>query len=121
MIPGNYEDEEVTKQSNFYQTITDKYEVEVKSSTLFVDFIKDDLYCHLAHLPSQMVPYNDKVFCLFGHIHRLRLAQKFIKDGILYVGWNVGVDGNHFRPYSIEDIKFQLNGILNHYDEEVFI
>ena len=51
-------------------------------------------------------------FRLFGHIHRMQVVKKF--------GLNVGGDGNHYRPYSYEDVMFQKNGIANHYDDEVF-
>lgn len=35
-------------------------------------------------------------------------------------GLNVGVDANHFRPISEDDVLFFKNAILNHYDYEVF-
>lgn len=34
---------------------------------------------------------------------------------------NVGVDAWHFIPVSEDLIKFQINGIRNHYDENVFM
>ena len=34
---------------------------------------------------------------------------------------NVGVDAWHFTPVSEDMIKFQINGIRNYYDENVFM
>ena len=69
-----------------------------------------DTECFLNHYP---VNYDPTRFNITGHIH-----------GLWKVRWNmvnVGVDAWHFKPVSEEWIKFQMNGIFNHYDENVFI
>jgi calcineurin-like phosphoesterase family protein len=51
-------------------------------------------------------------WCLFGHIHARQRVKKF--------GVDVGVDGNNFTPMSLKDVKFYLEAIDKHYDEEVW-
>ena len=69
-----------------------------------------DTECFLNHYP---VNYDPTRFNITGHVH-----------GAWKIRWNmvnVGVDAWHFKPVSEEWIKFQYNGIFNHYDENVFI
>lgn len=64
---------------------------------------------YVTHYPIQgkKDQYN-----LVGHIHS---AWKFQLNMI-----NVGVDVNHFRPISIDQIRFFINAIENFYDDDVW-
>jgi len=71
--------------------------------------LKNGEQAYLTHKPSEC---KKDMFNLFGHIHGLRKVS--------INGLNVGVDANHFRPLSEDDVLFFKNAILNHYDHEVF-
>lgn len=64
----------------------------------------------LVHKPTETIP---DMFNLCGHIHGLWKVQKWII--------NCGTDAWHFFPIPAEKIEFQRNGIVNHYDDDVFI
>lgn len=71
----------------------------------------------MAHLPSEIKKAvedpNDPIdFGLFGHIHRSQMVRRY--------GINVGIDCNNYFPMSLDDVKFFINAIKNHYDNEVF-
>ena len=71
----------------------------------------------MAHLPSEIRKAvedpNDPIdFGLFGHIHRSQMVRRY--------GINVGIDCNNYFPMSLKDVKFFINAIKNHYDNEVF-
>lgn len=77
----------------------------------------DDIKLGLSHLPSEIEravndPNNPINFGLFGHIHKLQMVRRY--------GLNVGIDCNNYFPMSLDDVKFYINGIKNHYDSEVF-
>lgn len=76
----------------------------------FSDYGIEKLY--ITHKPEDCIKDNDKIFNLFGHIHALQKVRKY--------GLNVGVDCNHFYPVSFQDVKFYINAIKNHYDNNVF-
>ena len=65
----------------------------------------------LTHQPSLNVE-DRKNFELYGHIHRLQVVKKN--------ALNVGCDCHYFKPISLQDVLWQKNAILNHYDEYVF-
>ena len=65
----------------------------------------------ITHQPSLNVE-DRKHFQLYGHIHRLQI----VKQNAL----NVGCDCHYFKPISLQDVLWQKNAILNHYDEYVF-
>ena len=66
----------------------------------------------LIHEPEKGIIDND-LFFLYGHIHRLQTVKR---NGV-----NVGVDCHHFFPINLDDVYFQINGVLNHYDKNVFM
>ncbi len=33
---------------------------------------------------------------------------------------NIGIDTNHFRPTSIDQIKFYHNAVLHHFDNDIW-
>lgn len=123
---GDFGDPEFAKLLNFKKMVLvcGNYERRDKSvvDRLSKDpriVIVDEITCmdddgnvyRLVHEPvSGKIDESD--FCLFGHVHRTSVIKR---NGI-----NVGTDGNHFRLFSIDDVKWQRNGVLRHYDENVF-
>ena len=66
---------------------------------------------------NEITPYvnlkdDEKLYCLFGHIHGRQLVKRF--------GLDVGVDGHQYKPLSFDDVMFYITAIENHYDESVF-
>ena len=80
-----------------------------------------DLELVLGHEPTKVKTYIDtrakardpKAKGIFGHIHGRQKIKKF--------GVDVGVDGNDFTPVSLKTIKFYLEAIDKHYDEDVWV
>jgi calcineurin-like phosphoesterase family protein len=111
LLPGNYERDDY-KEDGYKQFLTDprvkiiepKHKILIKG----IEFT-------LIHEPCSISTeeYNIYSFYLFGHIHN---TQKIKRNGL-----NVGTDCFNFSPIDEEMIMFQYNGILNHYDENVFI
>ena len=70
----------------------------------------------LAHKPTDAkkeFEEDGKVgFVAFGHIHGRQKCKAW--------GIDVGVDGNNFKPYSIDDLKFYKEAIEKYYDNDVF-
>lgn len=69
----------------------------------------------LSHKPSVAKKQVSIVggFACFGHIHGRQKCKKW--------GIDVGVDGNGFKPYSRDEIKFLKEAIEKYYDDEVFM
>ena len=89
------------KLSDYFGTIVD----EGDGASLSLD----DLDLWITHYPS--LAQNDR-WNIVGHIHS---AWKFQLNSI-----NVGVDANHYRPTSMDDILFYINAITNFYDQDVW-
>ena len=69
----------------------------------------------LTHEPINCIDIkldNNIKFNLFGHIHKLQMVKSF--------GLNVGTDCHNYTPIDVETVKFYYNGIINHYDNNVF-
>lgn len=99
LILGNYDMDKQNLLRSYFDEIYYNLELTVGNTK-----------CFLNHYP---INYDPTRFNITGHIH-----------GLWKVRWNmvnVGVDAWHFKPVSEEWIKFQMNGIFNHYDENVFI
>ncbi len=65
--------------------------------------------CWLTHYPTRS--RSDK-FNIVGHIHgRWHIQKNMI---------NVGVDVNHFRPYSEDSVPYYLKAIKTYYDDDVW-
>lgn len=135
LLMGNYEEYECEKKFNnsftdFRDYIISNYNfMDVLENMTFkvVDrklTIKDAVSTiHITHKPSNCF-YNRTdneyvksagkiVMNLFGHIHEKCKIKRY--------GLNVGVDGHHYYPLSMEEVDFYLYAILNYYDEEVFM
>lgn len=100
-LPGNYDKDDILEELQ-----KDPRLEIIKSGHKYNDLI-------LIHEPDSGKdgPNN---FYLYGHIHRLQVVKKN--------GLNIGVDGNHYTPFSIEDVMFQKNAIdKGYYDDNVFM
>lgn len=71
----------------------------------------------LAHKPTvakkEYLEDGEIGFVAFGHIHGRQKVKPF--------GIDVGVDGNGYKPYSDEDLRFYKEAIEKYYDDDVFI
>jgi hypothetical protein len=109
LIKGNYD---ISSENGG----TAKYEINDKVLLKYFDEVYDELEIeiggekvYLNHFPTNM---KSETFNIVGHIHG---TWKVMRNAI-----NVGVDAWHFIPVSEDLIKFQMNGIRNHYDQNVF-
>ena len=98
LIIGNHDEEKLDKLNDHFINMVDE---------AFITIGGDGYY--LNHYP---VNCKKEHFNICGHIHS---SWKVQRNAI-----NVGVDVNHFRPYSLNDIKFLQNAISDFYDENVF-
>lgn len=105
LIKGNYDikdsakyevDDDLLKQ--YFDKVVDDMEIDIDNEKIYIN-----------HYPT-----NAKIdqFNIVGHIHGTWRVQRNMI--------NVGCDAWHFTPISEDMIKFQINGIRNHYDQNVF-
>ena len=100
LILGNYDRDNIDKfDHNLFESIKDDLTLKIKGTEYY-----------LIHKPIETIP---DMFNLTGHIHGLWKVQKNMI--------NVGTDVWHFFPIPEEKIEFQRNGIVNFYDENVFV
>lgn len=85
--------------SEYFTNIMNELEVDVNGEKIYIN-----------HYPTNRKP---QMMNIVGHIH----GTWKVKRNMI----NVGVDAWHFVPVSEDLIKFQINGIRNHYDENVFM
>lgn len=69
----------------------------------------ENIKFYLTHYPTTA---RSDVFNLVGHVHD---AWKFQANMI-----NIGIDVNHFRPTSIDQIKFYYDATLHHFDSDIW-
>lgn len=105
LVLGNYEREAGVDYMNSLLELFDKVKQDDVVEGMF-----------LYHEPIEGNKRREDSGCkylLFGHIHGRQKIKEF--------GIDVGIDGNNYVPYSIEDINFYLNAIdKGYYDSEVF-
>ena len=101
-IKGNYDD----KISN---DILNQYFDKVYDGGIILN---DPIIAEKVYINHYPVNGKDDIFNIVGHIHGTWKVQRNMI--------NVGTDAWHFYPVSAERIKFQINGIRNHYDQNVF-
>ena len=110
LVKGNYD-------NSIENGGTAKYEISDEILSEFFTKIVDDLEIKIGEelVYVNHYPTNRKPQCMniCGHIH----GTWKVKRNII----NVGTDAWHFNPVSEDMIKFQINGIRNHYDENVFM
>lgn len=103
-------------KGNYDETSTAKFAVNDDILRNFFDVVTTDGYtnigdteCYMNHYPTKG---KNEAFNLTGHIHGLWKVQRN--------SMNVGADANHFTPVSEQQVAFTINGIKNHYDQNVF-
>lgn len=101
LILGNYDMDNIDKfDHSLFESIQKDITLKIEGTDYF-----------LTHKPTETTP---DMFNLCGHIHGLwRVANRNII--------NVGTDAWHFFPIPVSKIEFQRNGIVNHYDGDVFV
>lgn len=105
LIKGNY-DEEETAKFKINDDILKKYFTKIVRSG-YIKINGEKVF--LTHYPTKG---KKNSFNIVGHIHeKWRVQRNMI---------NVGTDAWHFYPVSEDKIKFTMNAIRNHYDENVF-
>lgn len=106
LVKGNYDTNDGTAKFQISDELLEKY----------FDKVVDDMELKIG---NEMVyinhfPINAKKdqFNIVGHIHGTWKVQRNMI--------NVGCDAWHFTPISEDMIKFQMNGIRKHYDQNVY-
>lgn len=109
LVKGNYD---ISEENGG----TAKYEINDKILSKYFTKIVNDLTLKIGNenVYINHFPTNTKsdLFNITGHIHGTWKVQRNMV--------NVGVDAWHFTPVSEDLIKFQMNGIRVHYDQNVF-
>ena len=85
--------------SEYFTKVVDELELEIGGEIVYIN-----------HYPTKRKPQHMNIV---AHIH----GTWKVKRNMI----NVGVDAWHFTPVSEDMIKFQINGIRNYYDENVFM
>ena len=85
--------------SKYFTKIVDELEIDIDGEKIYIN-----------HFPINRKP---QMLNIVAHVH----GTWKVKRNMI----NVGVDAWHFTPVSEDLIKFQINGIRNHYDENVFM
>ena len=102
LIRGNHDrdttDEEFLKYFDKVVADGDGLEIQI-----------NDIPFNLTHYPTTA---RQDIFNLVGHVHD---SWRFQPNMI-----NVGVDVNHFRPVSADEILFFYNAILTHFDQDIW-
>lgn len=100
LILGNHDIDHIQNfDHSLFESVNEDLTLNIKGTDYF-----------LTHKPIDTIP---DMFNLCGHIHGLWKVQKNMI--------NCGTDVCHFFPIPEDKIEFQRNGIVNHYDENVFV
>jgi len=100
LILGNYDIANIKQfDHGMFESINEDLTLNIKGTEYY-----------LIHKPTETIP---DMFNLCGHIHGLWKVQRWCI--------NVGTDAWHFFPIPEDKIEFQRNGIINHYDDDVFV
>jgi len=106
LVKGNYDTPDGTAKFKIDDKILLEYFDNVyEDLTIMIN--KEEVFIN--HYPTSA---KDYLFNIVGHIHGTWKVQRNMV--------NVGVDAWHFTPVSLDTIKFQMNGIRNFYDQNVF-
>lgn len=142
LIMGNYERRDYKGEEELYVLSSHFYECNPLTDELEIpyEYIKKYLECYnskitpdiqyscgIVHEPSNIEKYysdNSLLFGLYGHIHEKQRAKYFDSNLSLvdnkFPMLNIGVDCNNFRPISLDQVLFTINGIVKYCDEEVW-
>jgi len=108
LVPGNYDKPEVLEQLSKDSRVHIGKRSGIKETNLLAP-----IGLYMMHEPIGMKECDNATwFYLFGHVHKLSMIKK--------QALNVGVDCHNFAPVSLEEVKFYINAVWNHYDENVF-
>ena len=119
-ILGQLNGDKILIKGNYDISVEDggtaKYEINDKILSKYFTKVVNDLEIeiggekvYLNHFPTNA---KVDVFNIVGHIHG---CWKVCRNMV-----NVGLDAWHFTPVSEDLIKFQMNGIRVHYDQNVY-
>jgi len=119
-ILGQLNGDKILIKGNYDISVEDggtaKYEINDKILSKYFTKVVNDLEIeiggekvYLNHFPTNA---RADVFNIVGHIHG---CWKVCRNMV-----NVGLDAWHFTPVSEDLIKFQMNGIRVHYDQNVY-
>lgn len=106
LVKGNYDNKDGTAKYNvsdellkeYFDKVVDDMEIEIDGEMVYIN-----------HYPTSAKASSMNI-C--GHVHGTWKVQRNMI--------NVSCDAWHFMPISMDMIKFQINGIRNHYDQNVF-
>lgn len=104
LVLGNYDSLEIDLYANYFHGIFDD------NFLITCNAGGDMMTFNCQHYPSKA---SEKYFNLVGHIHGCWRVQKNML--------NVGVDANHFRPLSADDVSFFYKAICDFYDQDVWV
>jgi len=112
LVRGNYDDDAFcAKLDNIFSNSNSSRTLVYLDSLHTLSVGGEGVEATLVHQPVHAK--DPSLMYLFGHIHN---TQKIKRNGL-----NVGTDCHNFTPVDTDYILFQFNGIINHYDENVFI
>lgn len=107
LINGNYDMDDEYKHkvlNNFFDTRHDDTQLNSKAGILYLN--------HYPTKVKERIKWSTYIG-ITGHIHSMWKVQKNII--------NVGVDVWNYRFVSTKKLLFLINGMKNHYDENVFL
>jgi len=102
LVKGNYDELPDEVYEKYFASVSDSLTMRVKKGDKSINL-------YLNHFPSKG---RKDMMNIVGHIHSLFKVQRNMV--------NVGCDAWHFRPVSLDQLLFIINGIQNHFDENVF-
>ena len=105
LIKGNYDEKDTAKFDVSDELLLRYFDKVYKSG--YIKLNGERIY--LNHFPNKG---KTDCFNIVGHIHEKWKVQKNMI--------NVGIDAWHFYPVSEEQIKFTINAIRKHFDDNVF-
>lgn len=106
LVQGNYDTPDGTAKFKIDKDILSEYFDKVFDD-LIINIDGEDVFIN--HYPTNAV---EDMFNIVGHIHGTWKVQRNMI--------NVGTDAWHLTPVPLKTIKFQMNGIRKHYDQNVF-
>ena len=115
LVFGNYEEDEAGSEIiKFHDRL-----IELGFESISINgkaILKQDFgMLVLGHKPTVVKKEWETTggFACYGHIHGRQKCKTW--------GMDVSVDGNNYKPYSKEDIRFYKEAIEKYYDDDVFI
>lgn len=98
LIVGNYDEDKIEALRPYFESIQTELTLELNGRTYYLN-----------HYPNKA---KADIFSIVGHVHSLWKVQRNMI--------NVSTDAWNFKPVSLEQIEFLVDGIENYYDINVF-